>query len=134
MVKVGIEFTNGKNYNRIIMKLLFFKMPDISDYSQYISLEQLSSDVTIVIVFKTLFRSDDILVDIYMNEISEDSKVISGRKLSPQSLVSLPKPDIGFTYWINCVDQDGINTSLNKYNAHKFYLQFTSYEGEDWII
>lgn len=110
------------------------KNPDIQEYIQYISLMQLSSEITLVIVYKTLFRSDDVLVDIYLNEIADDTKIISGRKLTSDSIVCLPKPDIGFAYWINCVDQDGINTSLNKYNAHKFYLQFTSYEGEDWTI
>lgn len=110
------------------------KIPDIQQYLQYVTLSQISPDVTLVIVYKTLFRSDDILVDIYLNEIADDTKIISGRKLTSDSIVCLPKPDIGFTYWINCVNQDGINASLNKYNAHKFYLQFTSYEGEDWII
>ena len=110
------------------------QIPDIQQYMSSVSMVQISSDVTLVIVYKTLFRSDDVLVDIYLNEIADDTKIISGRKLTSDSIVCLPKPDIGFTYWINCVDQDGMNTSLNKYNAHKFYLQFTSYEGEDWII
>ena len=116
------------------MKLFNTIIPDIQNYMQYVSLFQISSDISLVIVYKTLYRSDDILVDIYLNEIADDTKIISGRKLTSDSIVCLPKPDIGFTYWINCVDQDGINTSLNKYNAHKFYLQFTSYEGDEWSI
>lgn len=110
------------------------KIPDIQNYMQYISLISISSDVTIVIVYKTLYRSDDVLIDIYLNEISNDTKIISGRKLTPDSIICIPKYNIGFEYWINCVDQDGINNSLNKYNAHKFYLQFTSYEGDEWSI
>ena len=110
------------------------KNPDITDYSEYVYLQQIASDITIVIVYKTLYRSDDVLVDRYLNEIADDTKLISGRQLTSDSIVSLPRSDIGFSYWINCVDQDTINTSLNKYNAHKFYLQFTSYEGDEWSI
>lgn len=116
------------------MQVIINQIPNILNYSQYISLTQISSDVSLIIVYKTMHRSDDVLVDIYLNEIADDTKIISGRKLTTDSIVCLPKPDIGFTYWINCVDQYGINTSLNKYNAHKFYLQFTSYEGDEWSI
>lgn len=109
-----------------------FKNPDILNYSEYIYLKQISSDISLIIVYKTLYRSDDVLLDIYLNEMSENTKIVSGRKLTADSIVSLPKYDLGFTYWIKCVDQDGVGTSINKYNTHKFYLQFASYEGEDW--
>lgn len=116
------------------MKVVFNNIPDITDYMQYITTLQVASDITIVVVYKTLYRSDDVLVDIYLNEIADDTKIISGRKLTKDSIVSLPKHDLGFAYLIRCVDPYRINTSLNKYNAHKFYLQFVLYEGEDWSI
>lgn len=116
------------------MKLFNTIIPDIQNYMQYVSLFQISSDISLVIVYKTLYRNDDVLIDIYINEITDDTKIISGRKLTSDSIISLPRYDLGFEYWINCIDQDGINVSLNKYNAHKFYLQFTSYEGDEWSI
>lgn len=116
------------------MQIAISNIPNIQDYMQYIQLEPIGSDATLVIVYKTLFRSDDVLVDIYLNEIADNTKIISSRRLTPDSIVSLPRPTIGFNYWINCVDQDGMNTSINKYNAHKFYLQFTSYEGGEWTL
>lgn len=116
------------------MKVVINKLPDIRDYMQYSSLVSISSDITIVIVYKTLYRSDDILVDIYLNEIADDTKIISGRKLSTNSIISLPRYDLGFTYWIECIDPDNVNASINKYNANKFYLQLTSYEGDEWNI
>lgn len=114
------------------MQVIINQIPNILNYSQYISLTQISSDVSLIIVYKTMYRSDDVLLDIYINEMSSNTKIVSGRKLTTDSIISLPRYDIGFSYWINCVDQYDINTSINKYNAHKFYLQFTSYEGEDW--
>lgn len=116
------------------MKIVLNSIPNITDYMQYITTIQIDSDITIVVVYKTLYRSDDVLVDIYLNEIADDTKIISGRKLTKDSIVSLPKHDLGFEYLIRCVDQFRINSSLNKYNAHKFYLQFTSYEGDEWSI
>lgn len=116
------------------MKIIKQGIPDVSDNIKYITPLSLDNDVTIIIVYKTLFRSDDVIIDIYLNEISDETKVVTGRKLTCESLICLPRYDIGFPYYIKCMDQDEINTSLNKYNAHKFYLQFTSYEGEDWII
>ena len=114
------------------MQVIINQIPNILNYSQYISLTQISSDVSLIIVYKTMYRSDDVLLDIYINEMSNNTKIVSGRKLTTDSIISLPRYDIGFSYWINCVDQYDINTSINKHNAHKFYLQFTSYEGEDW--
>ena len=49
---MGIEATN--------------KIPDIQQYSQYLSFLQISNDVSIVIIYKQLFRSDEVLVDIYL--------------------------------------------------------------------
>lgn len=109
---MGIEATN--------------KIPDIQQYSQYLSFLQISNDVSIVIIYKQLFRSDEVLVDIYLNEISENTKIISGRKLESNSLVAPPNYNLGFNYYIFCIDQDSVEQSLNIYNANKFYLQFSS--------
>lgn len=103
-----------------------FKIPDIIDYNIYIHPVSIDGYTTIIVIFKTLFRSDDVLVDIYLNEITDDTKIISGRKLTKDSIVSLPKFDIGFPYKISCIDQDCKNISINKYNAHNYYLMFTN--------
>lgn len=102
------------------------KIPDIQEYSQYLSFLQISNEISIIIIYKQLFRSDDVLVDIYLNEISENTKIVSGRKLESNSLVSSPNYELGFNYYIFCIDQDDIQESLNIYNAGKFYLQFSS--------
>lgn len=102
------------------------KIPDIQEYSQYFSFLQISNDISLVILYKQLFRSEDVLVDVYLNEISENTKMVSGKKLESGSLVASPKYDLGFKYYIFCVDQDFIKESINIYNANKFYLQFCS--------
>ena len=60
------------------MNFNIIKMPDISDYMQYTMLHQITNDTSIIMIFKSLFRSDDILIDIYKNDITENSKIISG--------------------------------------------------------
>ena len=115
------------------MKITGIKIPDISQYMQYTQSVQLSSDVTVLIVYKTLFRSDDVLVDIYLNEISENTIITSGRLLVNEATLARPKNDIGFKYSIYCYDIDDVNSSINKYNAYKFYLQFTTEEGKEWV-
>lgn len=114
------------------MQVVISSIPDIQNYMQYISPVSLSSDITIIVVYRTMFRSDDVLIDIYLNEITDDTKIISSRKLSTDAIMCLPKYDIGFNYWVNCVDPNNVGTSINKYNAQKFYLQFTLKEHEDW--
>lgn len=109
-------------------------LPDVSECSQCIYPIQLSSDVNIVFIFKQLFRSDDIIIDIYLNEISDNNKLVSGKTLSPDSLICQPNYNLGFNYKITCNDTKGINQSINKYNLHKFYLQFTSYDGKEWDL
>lgn len=107
------------------MNITTSNIPDISDYMQYMTSIQISNDISVIIIFKTLFRSDDVLVDIYLNEISDNTKIIAGRRLSENAIITLPKTDIGFNYWVYCIDQNGVNSSINKYNAYKFFLQFS---------
>lgn len=107
------------------MTIEILNIPDLNDYMKYTSTIQLGSNITVIIIFKRVFRSDDIIVDFYINEISENSKIISGKSLTANSLLCIPKPDTNFNYYINCIDQDGIDESLKYFNAHKFCLQFT---------
>lgn len=116
------------------MNITTTKIPDISQYMQYMHTVQLSSDVTVLIVYKTLFRSDDVLVDIYLNEISENTLIVAGKLLVNGATLTSPKHDIGFKYSAYCYDIDGVNSGINKYNAYKFYLQFTSLEGKEWVV
>lgn len=109
-------------------------LPDVSQCMQYIYPIQISSDVNLIFIFKQLFRSDNIIFDIYKNEISDNTKIISGKTIMPNTLICQPNYGLGFNYEIRCCDIKGINQSINKYNLHKFYLQFTSYDGEDWNL
>ena len=116
------------------MKVIRQGMPDITGYMQYVCPISLDNDATIIVVFKQLYRDDDVLVDIYLNEMAEDTKIISGRKLTADSVICHPRNDINFPYYIKCTDIDDINTSIKNYNVHKFYLQFTYFDGEDWNL
>lgn len=107
------------------MTIKIFNIPDLNDYMKYTSTIQLGSDITVLAIFKRIFRSDDILVDFYINEISENNKVIAGKLLTANSLLCTPSTSNNFNYYINCIDQDGVDDSLRYYNAHKFCLQFT---------
>lgn len=116
------------------MNITTIKIPDISQYMQYMQTVQLSSDVTVLIIYKTMFRSDDVIIDFYLNEISENTVITSGRLLVNEAILARPRHDINFKYSAYCYDIDGVNSGINKYNAYKFYLQFTSLEGEDWVV
>ena len=116
------------------MNITTTKIPDISQYMQYIQTVQLSSDVTVLIVYKTMFRTDDVIVDFYLNEVSENTIITSGKLLVNEATLTQPKHDIGFKYSIYCYDIDGVNSGINKYNAYKFYLQFTTEEGKEWVV
>lgn len=116
------------------MKIVITKLPDITDYMQFITPLQLSSDVNIICILKQLFRDDDVIVDFYLSEISENTKIVSGVKLTSDALLCLPKFDLGFNYYIKCVNIDGINEPITKNNVHKFYLQFTTEDGTEWDI
>lgn len=114
------------------MKITIINIPDISDYMEYMAQYQISNDITIIAIYKTMFRSDDVIINLYLNEIAEDTLILAGRKLTSNSCVCYPRSEIGFNYWVHCVDQDGVHCDVKKGNAYKFYLQFTSYEGEEW--
>ena len=46
------------------MKILIKQLPNIFNYVQYIVPFQVSSDVTVTMILKQLYRSDDVLIDI----------------------------------------------------------------------
>ena len=114
------------------MQTTITKLPDITEYNKYIMSIPLSSDITVLAIFKQLFRSDDVIIDIYLNEIANETKILGGKKLVPDALLCLPKSDLGFNYNVYCSDIDGVNTGIVKNNVYKFYFQFTTQEGEDW--
>lgn len=115
------------------MIISYIKSPDISKYMQFIQTAQISSDLSLILIYKRAFRGNDVILDIYRDEISEKTKIISGRKLTADSLVCLPKTEIGFNFYIHCVDVDNIKQPIKNNNLHRFYLQFTSYEdGKIW--
>ncbi len=115
------------------MKIILAQCPTIRNYMQLTQVYQLSDNISLIVVFKNLFRSDNIIVDIYRNEITEESKIISGKSLMSNLLISPPKPEEGLNFSIFCLNKNGINESITKHNLHKFYLQFTSIlDGENW--
>ena len=116
------------------MKITITKLPDISNYMQFITPVQLGSDIGVICVLKQLFRDDDVLIDFYLSEISDSTKIVSGIKLTKNSLLALPRHDIGFNYSIYCSNIDGVSDPITKNNIHKFYLQFTTEEGTEWDI
>lgn len=103
-------------------------MPDISQYGQYISTISLTADITVVCIYKVINRSDGILLDLYKNDISEDTKIVSGKLLTPDSLICAPKSSQEFNYYVNCVDMDDISCNIIPTNLSQFYLQFTENE------
>ena len=116
------------------MKIVVTKLPDISDYMQFITPLQLDNDISIICVLKQLFRSDDVIIDFYLSEISDDTKIVAGIKLTSNSLLSLPNYNLGFNYSIYCSNINGVNEPVTKNNVHKFYLQFTTEDGKEWNI
>lgn len=114
------------------MIISYVKAPDINKFMQIIQTAQISNNLSLIIVYKRAFRGDDILVDIYRDEISNNTKIISGRKLTPDSLVSLPKTEIDIPVYIHCIDIDAVRQPVKNYNLYKFYLQFTIMNGIDW--
>lgn len=114
------------------MQTILVKLPDTIDYNKYIMSIPLASDITVLVIFKQLFRSDDVIIDVYLNEIANETKILGGKKIVPDALLCLPKNELGFNYSIYCIDIDGVDTGTVKNNVYKFYFQFTTQEGEDW--
>lgn len=107
------------------MTIGIYSLPNMQQYLQCYFPIKLEADKSVLAVFKSLYRSDNVIVDFYLNEISEDYKIASGKVMTPDSILALPNNSIGFNYTIECVDQDGIDESIRQYNLHKFYLQIT---------
>ena len=108
------------------------QLPDIQQYVQYIYPVQPNAEITVICIFKQLYRSDDIIVDVYLDEISENTKIIAGKKVTADSIISPPRYDMGLEYSIACIDIGGTGQPVRKDNLNKFYLQFTKEDGEDW--
>lgn len=105
------------------MILTSLKLPNITqDMLLSVNLP-LNNELTIVMVFKSLNRSDNVIIDLYQNDISEETKIVTGKILQPDSVIK--SPDSNFNYKIECVDEDGIHESITQNNLHKFYIQFT---------
>lgn len=116
------------------MILTTTKLPDISNYGEYIFPVQLNNETSVIIIFKQLFRSDDVIADFYLNEISEDSKIVAGKVLVAESTIYIPNDYVDFNYYIYISDINGVNLPITKNNVNQFYIQFTNYtEGENWI-
>lgn len=111
------------------MILTSLKLPDITqDMLLSVNLP-LNNDLTIVMIFKSLNRSDNVIIDLYRNDISEETKIITGKILQPDSVIK--NPNSNFNYKIECVDEDGIHESITQNNLHKFYIQFVQATNEE---
>ena len=104
------------------------KLPNISTYMKYIQLFQLGSEMTLIIVFKSSSRDNNVFVDIYQNDISDNNKIIAGKIITLDSCLCQPNDEMNFPYYINCYDLDGIDLPLNQDTLQNFYFQFTSYD------
>jgi hypothetical protein len=114
------------------MKTTYVQMPDITNYTQLYVTEPISSDLTVMLVYKKMDRSDSVLLDVYLNEISSETKVVSGKLLKPDSTVSLPKEEVDFLYSIYCQDRDGVDQDITNRNLNKFFLEFVLDDGDVW--
>ena len=110
------------------MQISLMKLPNISTYMKFIQLFQLGSEMTLILVFRSSGRDENVFVDIYKNDISDSNKIIAGKIITSDSCLCLPKSDMEFPYYINCYDLDGKNLPLNQDTLHNFYFQFTSYD------
>ena len=110
------------------MQINLMKLPNISTYMKYIQLFQLGSDMTIIAIFRSSGRDENVFVDIYRNDISDSNKIVSGKVVTLDGCLCQPNNGIGFPYYINCYDIDGKGLPLNQSTLHNFYFQFTSYE------
>lgn len=108
------------------MSTYILNLPDISDYYEFLQVFSIGEEITILIKYKTLTRSDKVLIDIYLNEISEDTKIVAGALLTTDTLLCMPRTDINFNYYIHCIDENDSMIPLNKNNAHKYKLYFNS--------
>ena len=117
------------------MKATIIQAPNIQDYMQIGQTVTLSEDNTILIIYKRLFRSDNIIVDIYKNNISDDDKIVSGKVLCVDARLYKMNPNVDFNYVIDCVDLQAIDENITPQNLHNFYLQFTNLiDGKDWTF
>lgn len=117
------------------MKVTVQQAPNIQDYMQVGQTITLSEDNTVLVIYKRLFRSDNIIVDIYKNNISDDDKIVSGKVLCIDARLFNINSNLDFNYIIDCVDLQGIEENITPQNLHKFYLQFTNpIDGEDWTF
>lgn len=110
------------------MKTNILKLPNISTCMKYIQLYQLGADISIMIIFKSSIRDNNVFVDIYRDDISDTNKIISGKLVTLNSCICQPNNSMEFPYYINCYDLDGKNLPLNQDTLHNFYFQFTSYD------
>lgn len=111
------------------MILTSLKLPDITQNMLLSVNLPLNNNLTIVMIFKSLNRSDNVIIDLYRNDISEETKIITGKILQPDSIIK--NPDSNFNYKIECVDEDGIHESITQNNLHKFYIQFVQATNEE---
>lgn len=110
------------------MQISLMKLPNISTYMKYIQLFQLGSEMTLILVFRSSGRDENVFVDIYKNDISDSNKIIAGKIITLESCLCQPNNSMEFPYYINCYDLDGKNLPLNQDTLHNFYFQFTSYD------
>lgn len=112
------------------MGIIYYKLDEFDGKNKTYTNLALTSDVTLTLVCKRIIRSDNVLVDLYLNNINNEEKIFSGKVLKPNSLLYTPRSD-SFNYTIRCLDEDGINLDITPDNIDKFYLQFSK-DIQDW--
>lgn len=112
------------------MNLTIVQMPNVSDCIEFTSAYQLNSELTVIAVYKPLTRGDYILLDLYRNDISEANQIVSGKVLQLESLICQPNREVGFSYYVRCINQASLDLPLNQQTLQNFYLQFYSFDDD----
>ena len=110
------------------MDLTIVQMPNISDCIQFTSTYQINTELTVIAIFKPLDRENSVLLDLYRNDISEANQIVSGKLLQLNTLICQPNREVGFPYYLRCINQAGLDLPLNQQTLQNFYLQFYSFD------
>lgn len=114
------------------MNIVLYKLDSLDGLNKYSAVVPLLADLSVSVFCKRQLRSDNVIIDIFLNNINNEDKIVTGKVLAPNSRIFTPSDD-SFNYRIECVDIDGVNKNITPDNLHKFYLQFTNYTvGDDW--
>jgi hypothetical protein len=117
------------------MQITSFKMPSIKNKAEVVLQKQIFDTTSITLVFQKIFRSSNIKLDVYLDGVSEVTKIVSGKILQKDSILYVPNTNSDFKYFISCSNMDFLDEDITENTLQDFYLQFTDYtDGETWEV